>query len=650
MGLRLSNLGRAWGVVALVFSIAACGGGGGGSNPPSPASPTPPAATYSVSGTVNGLTNPFVLQVSGGADVTVNANGPITFMSGVASGTSYAVTVRTQPSAPRQDCTVANGAGTVSANVDNVAIECIDVPLALSSSTPMHAATAAARSGDIVLTFSLPLDANIPPTAVALRDATGVVPTTFTTSGNQMIVKPAQRLLPVMAHTLTVDTQVHGAGGEAMTAPAVVSFTTADGTWGQAQIIETSPGSVPAPQLAVRSNGEAIAIWQDTDLANQLHHTVKMNRYVAGAGWDALPRNIAYSAGGGTIKEPRIALAASGDAIVVWAQDDDGAGSGFNSVAANRRAAGADWNSNDATFLEGTELPASNPQIALNAIGRGFAVWDQSDSNSRTNVWARSYSPNGGWGVPTLVETSNASFAGTPHVAVAANGDAVVAWLQLENGFYSVWANRFGASSGWSGAALLETDDGQANAVQVALSATGDAIVIWRHDSISGDSIRANHYVVGRGWGDHFSIGPTSSFASGARVAFDADGDAIVVWSQQEDPRYDVWARRYVAGTGWGEAELLNTGDDGNALNPQIAFDPRGNALVVWEQHDGTRKNLWARRYVAANAWSAPVLIETEDAGDAIDSQIGVDADGNAIAIWRQDDGTRYNIWANRFE
>src|SRR5688500_16983111 len=129
----------------------------------------------------------------------------------------------------------------------------------------------------------------------------------------------------------------------------------------------------------------------------------------------------------------------------------------------------------------------------------------------------------------------------------------------------------FGASSGWSGAALLETDDGQANAVQVALSATGDAIVIWRHDSISGDSIRANQYVVGRGWGDHFSIGPTSSFASGARVAFDADGDAIVVWSQQEDPRYDVWARRYVAGTGWGEAELLNTGDDGNALNPQIA-------------------------------------------------------------------------------
>jgi hypothetical protein len=28
---------------------------------------------------------------------------------------------------------------------------------------------------------------------------------------------------------------------------------------------------------------------------------------------------------------------------------------------------------------------------------------------------------------------------------------------------------------------------------------------------------------------------------------------------------------------------------------------------------------------------------------------VAADAAGNAVAVWRQYDGTRYNIWANRF-
>lgn len=637
-------------VVALVLIVAACGGGGGGSpSPPAAPQPAPVPATYTVSGTVSGLTNPAVLQISGAADVAVSANGFVTLLTGVASGTSYTVTVRTQPSNPRQECTVTNGAGTVTANVSNIAIQCIDVPLTLSSSTPMHTATAAARSGDMVLTFSSPLDASVPASAVTLQNAAGVVSTTFTTTGNQLIITPSQRLLPAMAHTLTVGTQLRGTGGEQMTAPAVVSFTTEDGAWGQAQIIETSVGSLPAPQLAVRSNGEAIAIWQDTSLGNQLHHTVTTNRYVVGAGWDSQPRHIAYSAGGGTIDEPRIALPATGDAVAIWTQDDDGAGSGVSSIGANRRAADADWNSNDAAFIESGAFLASSPQIALDARGNGVAVWVQRDGNLQWNIWARRYASNSGWGGSMLMEASS-SLTALPQVATANNGDVVVVWLQLDGGYYSVWANRFTAASGWSDAVLIETDDGQAINPQVAMSATGDAVVVWRFSGASGDSIRANRYIVGKGWGDHVSIGTTSSFAAGARIAIDANGNAIAVWQQQDGQRQDILANRYVSATGWGEPALLNTGDAGNARAPQLAFDPRGNALVVWEQHDGTRMNIWARRYVAGSAWLTPTLIEGDDAGDADAPQIGLDASGNAIAVWRQEDGQRFNIWANRFE
>ena len=79
--------------------------------------------TYSVGGTVSGLTGTVVLQDNGGDDLSVTASGSFTFPTQLASGAAYAVTVKTQPSG--QTCTVSGGTGTVgSANVTSVAVTC----------------------------------------------------------------------------------------------------------------------------------------------------------------------------------------------------------------------------------------------------------------------------------------------------------------------------------------------------------------------------------------------------------------------------------------------------------------------------------------------------------------------------------------------
>ena len=75
-----------------------------------------------------------------------------------------------------------------------------------------------------------------------------------------------------------------------------------------------------------------------------------------------------------------------------------------------------------------------------------------------------------------------------------------------------------------------------------------------------------------------------------------------------------------------------------------------GNATAIWHQSDGTRTNIWANQYVAGVGWATAELIETEDLGDAERPQLAVDPDGNAIAVWYQDDGMRLNVWANRLE
>ena len=87
-------------------------GATGGTNP-----------TYSVGGSVSGLSGTVVLRDNGGDDLSVSANGPFAFATKLASGAAYAVTVKTNPSG--QSCSVANGSGTIgSADVTNVAVSC----------------------------------------------------------------------------------------------------------------------------------------------------------------------------------------------------------------------------------------------------------------------------------------------------------------------------------------------------------------------------------------------------------------------------------------------------------------------------------------------------------------------------------------------
>jgi len=48
--------------------------------------------------------------------------------------------------------------------------------------------------------------------------------------------------------------------------------------------------------------------------------------------------------------------------------------------------------------------------------------------------------------------------------------------------------------------------------------------------------------------------------------------------------------------------------------------------------------------------WGTAALIETDNVGSTYRPQIAFDSSGNAIAVWSQSDGTRYNIYANRFD
>lgn len=77
---------------------------------------------YTIGGIISGLTGTVVLQNNGVDNLSSSADGGFIFPTSIVNGSTYSVTVSTQPSG--QICVVSNGSGTASTNVTNVVISC----------------------------------------------------------------------------------------------------------------------------------------------------------------------------------------------------------------------------------------------------------------------------------------------------------------------------------------------------------------------------------------------------------------------------------------------------------------------------------------------------------------------------------------------
>jgi sugar lactone lactonase YvrE len=107
-------------LLSVALMLAACGGGATGGAPGATAAGQ---LTFTVGGSVSGLSGTVVLQDNLGDNLTITANGPFTFATKVADGSPYNVTVLTQPTG--LTCSVSSGGGKIaSSNVGNVAVVC----------------------------------------------------------------------------------------------------------------------------------------------------------------------------------------------------------------------------------------------------------------------------------------------------------------------------------------------------------------------------------------------------------------------------------------------------------------------------------------------------------------------------------------------
>jgi hypothetical protein len=339
-------------------------------------------------------------------------------------------------------------------------------------------------------------------------------------------------------------------------------------------------------------------------------------------------------------------------------------------------------------------------EIAMDGSGNAFLIWSQANAE----IWAKRYSPTGGWSTAALLDGSGD--VGEPRIAVIGSRTAIAVWTRgtlitepLE--VPSVYVNHFTPLGGWNIAAMLASSS---RYPQIAMSSSGAAFAVWQGLSpncstspcivsagvytgrytpppggwvltgslgglINGEpriamadsgkavvvrcsqsgivppvtySIQANSYTSTDGWSN-----PTLLDSGGAcypDLAMDSAGNAVAVWIKGFGDIHGTWS---TPSDGWGSVTLLD-GLSGTVGLPDVAMDTSGTATAVWEQISGGNNNIYAIRYTPAGGWGSTTLLEL-NAGNTESPDIAMDGSGNALAVWRQEDATNNSIYANGY-
>src|SRR5690606_37492955 len=113
----------------------------------------------------------------------------------------------------------------------------------------------------------------------------------------------------------------------------------------------------------------------------------------------------------------------------------------------------------------------------------------------------------------------------------------------------------------------------------------GDAVAVWTLDDSVLDiaSVRGSRYVRGAGWDSPDFIENEAGNVFGAvQLAVSASGGAAATWVQDDGGQMNIWANRYSAGSGWGDAEIID--DTDNVVDyPRVAINREGSILAAWQ-------------------------------------------------------------------
>ncbi|MEM6784599.1 MAG: T9SS type A sorting domain-containing protein, partial [Bacteroidota bacterium] len=432
-----------------------------------------------------------------------------------------------------------------------------------------------------------------------------------------------------------------------------------------------------APSIAMDADGDFVIAWQSFYQDYPDSFGIYAQRYDAAG----VAQGSEFQVNTETEDEqqaPSVAMDADGDFVIAWqsggGQDGDGNGVFAQRYAADGTAQGSEFQVNSTTTSS-----QQAPSVAMDADGDFVIAWQSGSGQdgANTGVFAQRYAADGtAQGSEFQVNTYTTSGQNAASVGMDADGDFVIAWQSNgqdgdNNGVFAQRYDAAGTPQGVEFQVNTYTFVNQESAV-VAMDADGDLVVAWQSGGGQdgyGNGVFAQRYAPPPPVsslsevpaGAEFQVNTeTSSDQDIPSVAVDADGDFVVVWESgggQDGDGTGVYAQRYDAdGVAQGSEFLVNTTTTNNQQTSSAGMDADGDFVIAWQSgggQDGDGTGVYAQRYDAAGmAQGSEFLVNTTVTSDQSQPEVGMDADGDFVVVWRSDgqDGDGTGVYAQRYD
>ncbi len=198
------------------------------------------------------------------------------------------------------------------------------------------------------------------------------------------------------------------------------------------------------------------------------------------------------------------------------------------------------------------------------------------------------------------------------------------------------------AAPAWLAPASISEEGREAARPQVAFDARGDAVVVWERGELYGNRVEAAFRPAGGSWQAPEPLGWCEEVGCDPQVAMDAQGDVVVVWNANEGNTPvvtpDIVQSAFKpAGGSWQEPVRLSPfRESPGTAYPQVAFDAHGDAMAIWNRQGPWGGAVQEAFRPAGGTWQAPVDI-TARSEEGDEPQIAFDKQGDALAVWQAD-------------
>jgi hypothetical protein len=302
----------------------------------------------------------------------------------------------------------------------------------------------------------------------------------------------------------------------------VASRTAGGRAFGHAQTLTDKLDADPSADVAFDRGGNAVVIWTD---AAGMHAAARP------AGQHRFGRAQVISQ---TQADPQVTVGSSGAATAAWAASAHGAWT----VGAAGARKGAAFGS--AVVLKIPGLGKSKPVIGVDGRSAVTAAW-----SDRGRVMAATCGVSGDCG-PAKALSRAGEAATDPHVAVAADGTAVVAW-RSPDGVSAALRRRHGSFRSPGRLVALGKDE-KATDLAVAVGPEGDAAALWLVHTADGDRVQAalRHGARARFAKASALTAPVpGAHWSDPQLVLDQAGNALAVWGAMVDGHPSIQAATY---------------------------------------------------------------------------------------------------------